>query len=266
MLRKVIIALVGILILLTFFFPQWIPRLLRRLGLFTGDVGRAGQELLTGEELERSPLARYEEKAGALVARRLVDQHPASADAAAQAAVAELGSRLAAHAARRHIHYRFAVLEGDEPNAFAVPGGWVFITRGMMQLCGGAPELIAGVLAHEIIHIDRRHALVSRAANAAVTAGLRLFLLGRGAIIGRMAQGLEQLMVRGYRQDQELEADLFGSRLARLAGFDPWGLYHVLELVRQAHPDGRGAIADVLQYFRSHPPLALRLEKLREGL
>jgi predicted Zn-dependent protease len=259
----VLLAFVALLLYLLLF-PGKIPGLLRRLGRAAGDVRRAGEELATGEEVERSPLARYEARAGELVAIKVLSAHPRSSDDALQRLVADLGQRIAAGARRREIDYRFTAVESDAPNAFAVPGGSIFITRPLIDLCDGDPHRIAGVLGHELIHIDRRHAIRSLAATMAVRAGFRVVPLARGIILSRLAGGMESLLAQGYRQDQELEADLLGSRVARLAGFDPRGLIALLERVRAAAPGPEGALAEVLQYFQSHPPIALRIEKLRQ--
>ncbi|MBI4603162.1 MAG: M48 family metalloprotease [Planctomycetes bacterium] len=263
MIQKILIALALLAILWLVLFPRRIPGLFRRAGRRVGELGTLGKELATGEEAEDSPLARYELRAGEIVAARLLARHALAGDAGLQASVAGLGARLAQHALRRQVLYRFSVLQSDEPNAFAVPGGSVFITSGMVELCGEEPQRIAGVLAHEIVHIDRCHAVRSLAASMAVRAGFHVLSLGRGAILARLAGGIEALLTQGYAQDRELEADLLGARLARLAGYDPRGLIDVLERVRALAPDGRGPLAQVLQYFRSHPPVDLRIARLR---
>ena len=72
--------------------------------------------------------------------------------------------------------------------------------------------------------------------------------------------------MQGYRQEQELEADLFGTRIARLAGFDPKGLVKLLERLQALRPDGKGPLAEVYAYFRSHPPTGTRIAQLRREL
>jgi predicted Zn-dependent protease len=261
--KYLLLFLLVLLIFGAFLFPRSIPRILGRLGRSTGSLGRAGKELATGEEVEGSPLARYEVRAGEIVEAKLLAEQPLSEDAALQGFVSGIGERLAANAHRKRIPYRFAALESGEPNALAVPGGAVFITRPLVELCGGDPDLVACVLGHEVVHIDRRHAIRNLAASMAVRAGFQVLSLGRGAILSRLAGGMQQLLVSGYRQDQELEADLLGTRLARSAGFDPHGLIALLERVRALRPEGSGPLAEITQYFKSHPPIAVRIENLR---
>jgi predicted Zn-dependent protease len=265
MLAKLLPLALLVVLFLVLFFPRRIPGLLRRAGRSVGDLGRMGGELATGEEVEGSPLARHEARAGEIVALRVLSEHPPAKDEGLARLVGEIGGRLAAHARRREIAYRFAALESDEPNAFAVPGGSIFITRPLIDLCGRDPQLLAGVLAHEVIHVDRRHAVQSLAATFAVRTGIRILSFGRGAILSRLAGGMQDLMAQGYRQDQELEADLLGSRLAASAGFDPRGLAAAIERLAALRPEGRGPVAEALQYLKSHPPASLRLERLRRA-
>lgn len=260
---KLLIALLVLFVLCLLFFPGVIPKLLRRLGRTTGDVGRIGKELVTGEEVEGSPLARHEVRAGEIVALKVLTENPASSDEELQGRIAEIGARLARNALRKHIPYRFTVVDSDEPNAFAVPGGAIFITRPLIELCAHEPDSIACVLGHEIIHIDRLHAIRSLAASTVVQTGFRIVSFGRGGLLSRLVGGIQDLLVKGYRRDQELEADLFGSRLAGLAGFNPRGLVHLLEQLRRAQGEETGAVAELFQYFKSHPPISVRMEQLR---
>jgi predicted Zn-dependent protease len=261
--HKLLIVAAVVLVLALLLNPKIIPRLFRRLGRSTGDLARVGQELATGREVEGSPLARYEVQAGEIVGAKVLMENPPARDEAGERLLAELGGRLAEHVERREIPYRFGLVHSDEPNAFAIPGGAIFVTRPLIEICRRDPDRLAGVLAHEVIHVDRRHAVRNLAAKMAVEAGFRVATLGRGALISRLAAGMQDLLVQGYRQDQELEADLFGTRLARLAGFDPCGLLRLLEDFAALRPDGQGVLADAFQYFRSHPPVALRMERLR---
>jgi predicted Zn-dependent protease len=263
MITKLLLLLLLVFFLTALFYPRILEKLLRRFGRFTGDAGRVGQELATGIEVENSPLARYEERAGDVVARRVLADNPPTADEALQREIAEIGERLARHAQRKQVLYRFQAVESAAPNAFAVPGGSVFITLPLLGLCDGDPHRIACVLGHEVIHIDRRHAIRHLAAKLAARAGLRVFSLGRAAMIAKLAGGIEGLFEGGYRQDQEFEADLFGTRLAKLAGFDPRGLIALLERVRAEMPEPEGPIAEIFRYFATHPPARLRIEKLR---
>ena len=262
---KYLFLMLFVLFFLGLMFPRLIPWFLHKLGFTLGQARRTGEELLTGEEVENSPLARYEARAGEVLAMRVLTEHPAVDDAALQSHVREVGEKLAAHAQRKEIPYSFTVIHHDDPNAFAVAGGAVFITQPLLDLCED-DAVLAGVLGHEIIHIDRRHALRNLAASMAVKGGIRLLSFGRGAILSRVVGGMQQLLVQGYRQDQELEADRFGCRLARLAGYRPDGLLRLLELLQRRDPTADGPLAAALAFFKSHPPFDLRTAEIRREL
>jgi predicted Zn-dependent protease len=119
-----------------------------------------------------------------------------------------VGQRVARFAPRGRFQYRFAIIDEDVPNAFALPGGYIYVSRGLLILTNSEDEL-ANVLGHEIVHVAARHA----AARQAV-------ILGLPGPIKFFAQG----HIAGYSRDQEREADRLGQGLAGLAGYDPDGM------------------------------------------
>ena len=265
MFLKLAITLTVVLILFALFYPRKIPRLFRWLGRSLGDAARAGGEMLTGEEVKNSPLARYEVRAGDLVAKKVLAEHPVLAEAELQEYVANVGDRLAQHASRKEIPYRFNVVVGHEPNAYAVAGGAIFVTKPLIDLCRKDVSCLAGVLGHEIIHIDERHALKSLVRSAAVKGGIRLFSFGRGFLLSQVASAMQTLLVQGYRQEQELEADLLGSHLVLKAGYPGQGLTRLLENLEGERPDAAEPVSEAWGYFQSHPPLRTRIEHLRRA-
>jgi predicted Zn-dependent protease len=116
-----------------------------------------------------------------------------------------VGRRLTRHAPGYRFTYTFAVIDQDTPNAFALPGGYVFVSRGLLALANSEDEL-ANVLAHEIIHVARRHA-------AARQLSLR--------DVPGFFQWLQVRDIASYSRRQEAEADRLGQGLAALAGYDP---------------------------------------------
>jgi predicted Zn-dependent protease len=121
--------------------------------------------------------------------------------------VSAVGKRLARHAPRGRFQYQFKVVDQDAPNAFALPGGFIYVSRGLLVLSNSEDQL-AGVLGHEIIHVAARHA----AARQAMMQGLGPLQFMAGGFIA------------GYGRDQERESDRLGQGLAGLAGYDPQGL------------------------------------------
>lgn len=144
--------------------------------------------------------------AGAQAAREVEAEIGIVSDAALAAYVDAIGQRLARNAPRQPFDYHFAVVDQEAPNAFALPGGFVYISRGLLALTNSEDEL-ANVLGHEIIHAARRHAA---AREQSAPAGPLQVLAFRG--------------IASYGRDQEREADRLGQGLAALAGWNPEGM------------------------------------------
>jgi predicted Zn-dependent protease len=140
-------------------------------------------------------------------------------DRAAAGYVAVIGGRLAAASESPNLGFTFTLLDSPIVNAFALPGGFIYISRGLMALAEDEAEL-AGVLGHEIGHVVARHSAQrrSRALLAQLGAGL-LGALGGGAA-GQLAGTAAGLYLRSYSRDQEFEADMLGIRYLRRAGYD----------------------------------------------
>ncbi len=257
MIIKLLILLLVIAAL--FYFPQYLPRLFRFLGTRLGQAGRLGKELTTGVEVPDSVLAELETGTGKILLDKALTNHPELPGSEETAAVEKLGARLAAKAARQQLPFSFIIIDDPAPNACAIPGGSILISQSLVELCSCEDEL-AGVLAHEIQHIDRRHALNTIAKNFAAK---RLLNIG-GPILRKAAELLEVLIDRGYQQDQEFEADLEGARMAKRAGFDPAGLANLLEKLGMLEPLENSLRIDELPYFSTHPPIRERVRRLRK--
>ena len=238
-----------------FLFPASIRRLLRRSGRQIGDIHRAGEELLGGDEVQGSPLARYEAGAGRIVEEKILASHPLHGDRFVQDRVAFVGGRLLAAAHRREIAYRFRVIDAPVPTAYSLPGGAVLVSRALVDLAGSDDNQLAGILAHEVAHIDRRHAVKNMAKTAAARMGLRILSLGHGAILARAIGSLEGLLEKGYGRTEELEADRYALDLMARSGYDPRAYSFFLRGLLDRRLENAG-------HFRTHPPVAERLRAM----
>jgi|HubBroStandDraft_5_1064220.scaffolds.fasta_scaffold198057_2 predicted Zn-dependent protease len=182
--------------------------------------------------------------------------------------VSGVGDRVAAHAHRK-LPYRFhLVANPDLINAFALPGGHVFVSLGLLHEMTSEDEL-ACVLGHEIEHIDHYHA----AERIQIEAQLKNIDLG--AIAALTLIPLE-LWEAGYSKEQELEADREGLRLAAAAGYSPQGAVNLFERWAELHREyvthartpvdelSQVAIEGLQGYFRSHPLPEERLEETKK--
>lgn len=196
------------------------------------------------------------------VASNLLGAAPLVADANLQKYVNLIGRWLASQTDRPDLPWNFGVLDSLNVNAFATPGGTVFITRGLLQKMRSEAEL-AGVLAHEIAHVVRKHHLTAIQKNA------RVGLLGDGVgelaknnsnkeLLGKGVSFGTELFARGLDKSDEFEADRMGVVIAARAGYDPYGLPAVLQTLQAVKPQD----SDVALWFKTHPSPADRLDIL----
>lgn len=135
--------------------------------------------------------------------------------------VNEIGRRLAQFSEFHQFNYRFTILNTPVVNAFALPGGFVYISRGLLALASSEAE-VAGVLAHEIGHVTARHSAERIGAQQLAQIGLiGAALLGVDSSLLDIGQSIAGLAIRGYSRSQELEADTLGVRYMSQAGYDP---------------------------------------------
>jgi predicted Zn-dependent protease len=190
-------------------------------------------------------------------------------DPALQAYVQSVGERIADHSHRSDLIYRFTVLDTADVNAFALPGGYVYITRGLLAYLGSEAEL-AAVLGHEIAHVTARHA-VRQHSTATATGILGSILAARIGVQGApdLANLLGTAMVRGYGREHELEADRLGVEYLTRAGYDPAAMVRVIrvlqhqELFERALAEKEGREPRVYHgVFATHPDNERRLQEV----
>jgi len=154
-------------------------------------------------------------------------------------------------------NFRCELFHDSSPNAMALPGGFIFISNSLVNLCDRNPDQLAFVIGHEMAHVVRRH-VWERMLNEAVLRFASVVTSRAGALGGWFRQHGIALLRSGYSQETELEADELGVRLAKAAGFAPSGTMVFLQRIRGLE---RTPI-ELGQYFRSHPPAVDRMARL----
>jgi len=219
------------------------------------NVGKAVKDIDEPEEIA----------IGRDVASRLLGAAPLVADARMQRYVNHVGRWVAAQTERADLPWHFGVLDSPNVNAFAVPGGTIFITRGLLDRMRNEAEL-AGVLGHEVAHVLRKHHL------KAIQKGAQTALAGdamSAALRDRAGPARDKLIAfgtemysRGLDKSDELEADRLGVVIAARAGYDAYGLPSVLQTL-QAMNAQDSALALM---FKTHPAPGERLDSLGEKM
>jgi predicted Zn-dependent protease len=190
------------------------------------------------------------------IAATVAGRYPIAQDEALTTYLNLVGLTVAGEAPRPDITYRFAVLETPDVNAFASPGGYIFLTRGALGLMESEAEL-AGVLAHEVGHVNRRH-VIEGIRKADFMREVRDQAGINGAMLNRAVGAGANVLFSGYSRADEAEADSLGVLYAASAGYDPAGLpTFVSHLRRHA---GEGPLAEI---FATHEPPEARIQRLQ---
>jgi predicted Zn-dependent protease len=197
------------------------------------------------------------------VAARLLGAAPLMANDGVQRYVNHVGRWLASQTERPDLPWQFGVLEAPQLNAFATPGGNVFITRGMLERMRSEAEL-AGVLAHEIAHVLRKHHLkaIQKGAQTALAGEALSQALARrdGANREKLIALGSEVFTRGLDKGDELEADRLGVAIAARGGYDTYGLPSVLQTLQAMNPQDSG----LALMFKTHPAPGERLDALEK--
>lgn len=188
--------------------------------------------------------------------------------------VQAVGAKLAAVSERPAGPWQFLVVDRPEPNAFALPGGHVYVTRGLLALANSEDEL-AGVLGHEIAHVTASHS-TKRLGAAVATAPLAIASGLAGLAVGIVSPALgsavagagelvtEGLVLAPYSREQEHEADEIGQTLAARAGYDPAALPRFLETLDREVALAPGQKREGSSFFDSHPLTPDRVARTEE--
>lgn len=203
---------------------------------------------------------------------KIIKQYGRYEDETLQAYVQSVGDKLAIVSHRKELIYRFTILDSPVINAFALPGGYIYITRGLMAYLNSEAEL-AAVLGHEIGHVTARHGVrqqsASQVANLGYMIGSILFPELRAAPVHQLYNILGGALLSGYGREHELESDGLGAEYLARSGYDPKAMIEVIRVLKdqeifsaaQAKKQGR-EIESYHGLFASHPDNDTRLHEV----
>lgn len=190
-------------------------------------------------------------------------------DRALASYVRDLGLKLAKTSEKPDLPWTFTVLNNTQVNAFALPGGYVYVTRGLLALASDEAEL-AGVLSHEIGHVTARHTAQRYSSTMAANIGVQLLgvlsqAAGLGSAGGQLASIGANVALKSYSREQELESDMLGVRYMNHVGYDPQALVSFFDKLR-AHQRLEAELkgldektAEQSNIFATHPRTADRI-------
>ena len=186
-------------------------------------------------------------------------------DDALQRYVEEIGLALASRSHRPELPWSFAIVDSPAINAFAVPGGFIYLTRGVMPFLSDEADL-AGVLGHEVGHVTARHTVRAYTRASGAQLGLlvgSIFSPAASEVGGLVETGLGVLFLR-YGRDAELQADRLGAEYAAISGWDPAGVHDMLSTLSRISEGsgGRG----VPNWLSTHPDASDRVERVESTL
>jgi beta-barrel assembly-enhancing protease len=199
---------------------------------------------------------------GRALAARILSDFNLTENEQAQKYVNSLGSFVVSKIGRPEIKYYFAIIETDEINAYAIPGGYIFLTKGALKKAGSEAVLL-GILAHEIGHINERHAVRALKIRSSgilfqmsgALGGMQTYL---GFLESTVGKGMELLFEKGLEQKDEFSADSYAVTFLSSQGIDPKPF---TEFLKKINADPQMPIS-VLR--KTHPPLKARIRMLED--
>lgn len=245
-----------------FFLLRWAKFILLVIGLVVSSgCARVEYSLVTGQEEFIFISDEREIKIGQSLSRRIEKRFKLSEDKFLKEKIEQIGSKIARVCDRKQIPFYFQVLKEDKPNAFALPGGFVYVNEGIMDLIESDDEL-ACVLAHEVGHIVARHS-IKRLQGLYGYSLLKILSATAGRQAGwdpRIDRAIAELFL-AYSREDEILADKLAVKYAFNAGYNPEAMLTFLKKLQKYH---REQPIKRLSYARTHPYITERIKAVKE--
>ena len=194
-------------------------------------------------------------------ARGLESRYRLSTNQADIALVQRIGNRIVSANNLDGWPWTFKVIDDPTVNAVSLPGGPVYVFRGLLDALGRNEAELAGVIAHEIAHIEKRHAAKQYSSQVITMGGIQVLTGGDTRTAVQLANMLVQLE---YSRNDEYDADSTGIAYMYRAGFDPWGLVRFFEKLQRLQNEGQGNV--VTNVLRTHPLTRDRIERAKQEI
>jgi len=221
-----------------------------------------GSIMKKAEQLRDLQMTEEEEiRLGASVSEKVRARYGVVQDKAVHRYVTLVGTLLVKKTSRPNLPFTFVVLDTDGVNAFAAPGGFVHITRGALALMTSEAEL-AGVLAHEIVHVTEKHTIKAIQKSKAIQMGAEETLSNNPELFNKIVDKASELVLAGFGRNEELESDKVGVGLADAEGYAPAGLSDFLKRLSERNKSA----TEKQGLFASHPEMQERLDRIAKDI
>ena len=233
------------------------------LGKMVGPKVRKAQwiwQSMTGSETDAIKL---ENEVGRDLAREIRHQLDPDIESKNKDIFNDIGPRLTECVANRFRSFSFETVKGSEPNAFALPGGFIFVTGSLVELCERDQDELAFILGHEMAHVIRGHAMRRIISNSAINAA-SLAVPIRGQFSGWLRKVGIQFLESAYSQELESQADKLGVLLSDAAGYNPDASIQLLRRLDKLNLSEKQF--ELGGYFSSHPSFDVRIRNIRHFL
>jgi predicted Zn-dependent protease len=233
-----------------------LQNLFYKLGLHAGRGVVKGKWILSGYFGSDQDFIRNEFHFGLQLSREVEKEMKSICDPPLLRILNDMHGRLTEKVRNKERQFYFKVFDSQTINAFALPGGFIYASSALAEMCRHRTDALAFIFAHEMIHIIQRHAVKRMVANG--SAALIISALQTANPLGNLAKkAVAEVAEKGYSRKQETEADHYGLRLAYSAGFDPAAAIWLMQAINQWDKNETG-----MSYFQSHPPMPERISRL----
>ncbi len=233
----------------------------RYLGHKAGPSIRKGKWIYHSLFADKEQAIESEYLVGKELASKVINEYQKVDDDDTRQLISEIHRRLTNCLTNKKRKFAVTAIVSKDVNAFALPGGFIFITQNLLHLLNHDPDQVAFVAAHEMTHVILKHPLNLMLSNYSLQM-IEKFVRTRGAVGGLAKQAISGFIRNGYSREKELEADKYGVQLMTYARYKPGAATEVLQKLAEL----KGDDPDFLNYFSTHPPLNERIGAIREHM